>query len=141
TNLRVRGSTMVFANTDRLQNQAFVDHKAPIAEPGTAHEDVVHSWAETIGVLERICKEKILHTLLSDSWLRRNAPSMYVSARLSLLLEQEKSLPGLPFLIRKLSCGGLQEVMVVGNCRVPVVQHIIGCSPKEVCRCIFWKIL
>jgi hypothetical protein len=102
---------------------------APIAAPGITYEDLVHSWAETIGVLERICKEKIPHTLLSDSWLRQTLQRMYVFARLSLLLEQEKSLPGLPFLIRKLACGGLQEVMIVGNCRIPVVQHIIGCSP------------
>jgi hypothetical protein len=132
---------MVFANISRLHKWTLLDENAPIAARGITHEDVVHSWAETIRVLKRICKEKILHTLLPTPGSGGTLKSIYVFARLSLLLEQEKSLPGLPFLIRKLSCGGLEKVMIVRNCRVPVVQHIIGCSPKEVCRCVFWKIL
>jgi hypothetical protein len=61
-------------------------------------------------------------SIFCSSTLRQVAPNQFrIFARLWLLLEQEKTLAGLPFLIGKFAGRCLQEVMVVRDGRYPIV--------------------
>jgi len=81
-------------------------------------------WAVTIGAFPDMRKQKELRSRYSPSTVLCSKV-IYVTALSLLLLKNEETLPGLPFLIGVLASGRLQKLMVIPDRRCLVVQCIV----------------
>ena len=80
------------------------------------------------------CASRKIKQRTTNSPITVHCRLIYVIAQSLFLLQQEETLPGLPFLVGVFAGGCLQKVVIIRDRRRRFVQCIVRCCPEKVRR-------